>query len=99
MIRFNESSRRNSSVEENIELFEGMLTGKNSFYLRANHHVRTGGMILRDPVLYHPKNEPHFRSGKYAYPTQTLIDIILDSRQGVTHVLADLSKPNRVLLK
>ncbi|OBT50979.1 hypothetical protein VE04_09035 [Pseudogymnoascus sp. 24MN13] len=68
------SARRNRTVEENIAIFEGMITGTQA---------------MRDPVIYRCNHTPHNRTGTLwkAYPTYDFACPLVDSPEGVTHAL------------
>ena len=61
-----ESPYRNRSVEENLELFEGMKAGlypEGSRSLRAKIDMSSPNINMRDPVIYRIKNCTHHRTG------------------------------------
>ena len=69
-----ESRFRGRSVEENLEMFEGMRDGKyqeGAKVLRANIDMASSVMQMRDPVIYRIKKVAHHRTGdKWCiYPT------------------------------
>lgn len=90
-----ESPYRNRTVEENLELFEGM---KNGLYkdgekvLRAKIDMASPNINLRDPVIYRVLRATHHRTGdKWCiYPMYDYAHPICDSLQGVTHSICTL---------
>lgn len=88
------SKCRDQSVEENLELWNGMLncnkiSGFNKkFILRLKAYPDSKNGAMRDPILYRYVDEIHYRTGnKYTiYPTYDFACPILDSSDGVTHV-------------
>jgi glutaminyl-tRNA synthetase len=90
-----ESPYRNRSVEENLELFEGMKNGDfpdGSKVLRAKVDMTSPNMHLRDPVIYRIKKEHHHRTGdKWCiYPMYDFAHGQSDSIEEVTHSLCSL---------
>ncbi len=90
-----ESPYRNRSVEENLELFEGMKDGKfpdGSKVLRAKIDMGHDNLLLRDPVLYRIKREDHHRTGSdwNIYPMYDFAHGQSDSIEGITHSLCSL---------
>ncbi|AZQ43148.1 glutamine--tRNA ligase/YqeY domain fusion protein [Nonlabens ponticola] len=60
------SPYRNRSVEENLELFEGMKSGKygeGEHVLRAKIDMQSTNMLMRDPIMYRVVDKPHHRTG------------------------------------
>ena len=93
-----ESVNRGKSVEENMKIFEDMLSGANTtFCLRAKLNMQDKNKCLRDPVLYRCKAEPHHKTGdRYkAYPTYDLACPIIDSIEGVSHALRTIEYRDR----
>ena len=85
-----ESPYRNRTVEENLELFEGMRAGEfqeGSRVLRAKIDMSSGNLNMRDPVIYRIMKVPHHRTGdKWCiYPTYDFAHGQSDSIEGVTH--------------
>lgn len=61
-----ESSYRNRSVEENLDLFERMRAGEfpdGSRVLRAKIDMSSGNINMRDPVMYRILHATHHRTG------------------------------------
>ena len=61
-----ESPYRNRSIEENLELFEGMRAGKfkdGEKVLRAKIDMASPNINLRDPVIYRVLRATHHRTG------------------------------------
>ncbi|WP_149304380.1 glutamine--tRNA ligase/YqeY domain fusion protein [Pareuzebyella sediminis] len=60
-----ESPFRNRSIDENIELFEGMKNGKfeeGSHVLRAKIDMNSSNMLMRDPIMYRVLHKAHHRT-------------------------------------
>src|SRR5215212_652219 len=60
-----DSPYRNRSIEENLQLFEGMKAGKfpdGSRVLRAKIDMASPNMLMRDPILYRIKHAHHHRT-------------------------------------
>ena len=93
-----ESEARANTVEKNLELFEGMLAGRNTDYcIRAKMNMKDKVKCLRDPVFYRTKDIPHHRTGDRfkAYPTYDFTCPIVDSVEGVTHALRTIEYRDR----
>ena len=93
-----ESKHRANSVEQNLQIFEDMLSGKTStFCIRAKKNMQDKVKCLRDPVFYRCKADPHHRTGTQykAYPTYDLACPIIDSLEGVTHALRTVEYRDR----
>jgi len=91
-----DSSYRNRSVEENLDLFERMRKGEfpdGARVLRAKIDMASGNMNMRDPVMYRILHEPpHHRTGaKWCiYPMYDFAHGQCDSIEGITHSLCSL---------
>lgn len=90
-----ESSFRSRSVEENLELFEGMKNGQfeeGERVLRTKIDMTSPTMQMRDPVIYRIKKASHHRTGdKWCiYPTYDFAHGQSDSIEGITHSLCTL---------
>ncbi len=90
------SPYRERSVEENLELFEGMRRGEfdeGSCVLRAMIDMSSPNLNMRDPVLYRIiKNTPHHRTGANwcIYPSYDYSHPISDALEGITHSICTL---------
>lgn len=85
-----ESPYRNRSVEENLELFEGMKQGKypaGSRCLRAKIDMASPNINMRDPVIYRIQYAEHHRIGRSwnIYPSYDFSHPLDDCLEGVTH--------------
>src|SRR3989304_5455577 len=61
-----ESPYRNRSVEENLDLFEGMRAGgfeEGACVLRAKIDMASGNLNMRDPTIYRIRKASHHRTG------------------------------------
>ncbi len=90
-----ESPFRDRSVEENLELLEGMKSGEfaeGTRVLRAKIDMASPNMHMRDPVLYRIKHAEHHRTGAtwFIYPTYDFAHGQSDSIEKVTHSLCTL---------
>ncbi|KAG8948872.1 hypothetical protein FRC04_009210 [Tulasnella sp. 424] len=86
------SKRRDSSVEDNLKIFEQMTSGDpaaQGWCIRAKISVDDPNKALRDPVVYRMNVLPHHRTGDKwkVYPTYDFACPIVDSMEGVTHAL------------
>ncbi len=94
-----ESPYRNRSVEENLELFEGMKAGlypEGSRSLRAKIDMNSPNINMRDPVIYRIKNCTHHRTGDTwnIYPMYDYTHSISDALEMITHSLCTLEFEN-----
>ena len=90
-----ESSFRNRSVEQNLDLFERMRNGEftdGSRVLRARIDMASPNLNLRDPVMYRILHANHHRtSDKWCiYPMYDFTHGQSDSIEGVTHSLCTM---------
>ena len=90
-----DSPFRNRSIEENLQLFEGMKNGEfpeGSKVLRAKIDMASSNMHMRDPLLYRIKFEHHHRTGDEwcIYPMYDWAHGQSDSIENITHSLCSL---------
>lgn len=90
-----ESPFRNRSVEENLQLFEGMKNGdydEGSRVLRAKIDMASPNMHMRDPILYRIMKTPHHRTGDkwVIYPLYDFAHGQCDYWEGITHSVCTL---------
>ncbi|XP_013147701.1 PREDICTED: bifunctional glutamate/proline--tRNA ligase [Papilio polytes] len=95
-----ESKNRNNSVEKNLELWEEMKKGSSvgvQCCVRAKIDMQSANGCLRDPTIYRCKPETHPRTGNQykVYPTYDFACPIVDSVEGVTHVLRTMEYHDR----
>ncbi|MEP2653092.1 MAG: glutamine--tRNA ligase [Paraglaciecola sp.] len=89
------SPYRETSVEENLALFEKMRNGdfkEGECLLRAKIDMSSPFMCLRDPALYRVRFAHHHQTGdKWCiYPMYDFTHCISDAIEGVTHSLCTL---------
>ncbi|MFP4672858.1 MAG: glutamate--tRNA ligase family protein, partial [Desulfohalobiaceae bacterium] len=89
------SPYRDRSVEENLELLEGMRRGKyaeGEHVLRAKIDMAASNINMRDPVIYRIMHATHHRTGdKWCiYPTYDFAHGLSDAIEGVTHSLCSM---------
>lgn len=90
-----ESPYRNRSIEENLELFEGMKNGEYpdaSKVLRAKIDMASPNINMRDPVIYRVARMTHHNTGdKWCiYPMYDFAHPIEDAIEGVSHSICTL---------
>ena len=90
-----DSPYRGRSVEENLELLEGMRAGKfaeGEKVLRAKIDMASPNMNMRDPILYRIRKVPHHQTGDswVIYPTYDFAHGQEDAIEGVTHSICTL---------
>ncbi len=94
---------RNRSVDENLELFQGMKDGKfkeGEHTLRANIDMSSPNMLLRDPLMYRVMFKSHHRTGNdwCIYPMYDWTHGESDYIEQISHSLCSLEfKPHREL--
>jgi len=88
-----ESKYRNKTINENMDLWNRMKNGENingCIRLRNNIDGMTcANKAMRDPTIFRPVNKEHHKTGdKFkVFPTYDFACPIVDSIEGVTHVL------------
>ncbi len=94
---------RSRSVEENLELFEGMKNGdfkEGAHVLRAKINMASTNMLMRDPVMYRILHKPHHRTNTdwCIYPMYDWTHGESDYIEQVSHSLCTLEfLPHREL--
>ncbi|MBU3011273.1 glutamine--tRNA ligase/YqeY domain fusion protein [Polaribacter vadi] len=97
------SPYRNRSVEENLELFQGMKDGKfkeGEHTLRAKIDMADDNMLMRDPLMYRIMYKSHHRTGNNwcIYPMYDWTHGESDYIEQISHSLCSLEfKPHRKL--
>ena len=86
---------RNSTVKENLNLFEKMKTGEfkeGECVLRAKIDMKSSFMCMRDPTLYRIRFETHHQTGNdwCIYPMYDFAHCIGDAVEGVSHSICTL---------
>jgi glutaminyl-tRNA synthetase len=94
-----DSPYRNRSVEENLNLFAGMRAGKfeeGTHVLRAKIDMASPNIVMRDPVIFRIKKEPHYRTGTQwvIYPMYDFAHCLSDSIERITHSICTLEFEN-----
>ena len=90
-----ESLHRGRTIEENLDLFSDMKSGKyqeGTKVLRAKIDMASPNMHLRDPIMYRIRNTSHHRTGRdwCIFPTYDWAHGQSDAIEGVTHSLCTL---------
>jgi glutaminyl-tRNA synthetase len=86
---------RSRSIEENLQLFADMRTGKykdGEKVLRAKIDMASTNMLLRDPIIYRIKHAHHHRTGDAwcIYPMYDFAHGQSDSIENITHSICTL---------
>ena len=94
-----ESPYRDRSVQENLDLFTRMRQGEfadGAHTLRAKIDMASPNIVMRDPVLYRIKREPHYRTGDQwvIYPMYDFAHCLSDALEGITHSICTLEFEN-----
>ncbi len=87
-----ECNHRNQTVEENKNYWKKMLNNeykKGEAILRLKGDMESKNAVMRDPILFRIIEEEHYRQkDKYVvWPTYDFENPILDSLEGITHIL------------
>lgn len=90
-----DSPYRNRSVEENLDLFQGMKEGKfpdGARVLRAKIDMASPNLNMRDPVLYRILRATHHRTGDQwcIYPMYDYAHPLSDAIENITHSICTL---------
>ncbi len=90
-----ESPYRDRTVQENLDLFEGMRAGKfkeGEHVLRAKIDMAASNPNLRDPAIYRVKHADHHRTGSKwcIYPMYDFAHGQSDAIEEITHSLCTL---------
>ncbi len=94
---------RNRSIEENLDLFQGMKAGKfpaGTHLLRAKIDMEDPNMLMRDPIMYRILYADHHRTGDEwcIYPMYDWTHGESDYLEQISHSLCSLEfKPHRKL--
>ncbi|WP_026754357.1 glutamine--tRNA ligase/YqeY domain fusion protein [Sediminibacter sp. Hel_I_10] len=94
---------RNRSIQENLELFQGMKDGKydeGAHVLRAKIDMQHPNMLMRDPLMYRVLKKAHHRTGDTwcIYPMYDWTHGESDYIEQISHSLCSLEfKPHREL--
>ena len=89
------SPYRDTSIEENLNLFRQMKAGKmteGQCVLRAKIDMKSSFICMRDPILYRIRFETHHQTGNdwCIYPMYDFAHCISDAIEGITHSLCTL---------
>ncbi|XP_060805347.1 bifunctional glutamate/proline--tRNA ligase [Amyelois transitella] len=95
-----DSKNKKNSVQKNLQLWEEMKKGSAigvQCCVRAIIDMQSTNGCLRDPTIYRCKPEPHPRTHMQykVYPTYDFACPIVDSIEGVTHVLRTMEYHDR----
>jgi glutaminyl-tRNA synthetase len=94
-----DSPYRNRTVEENLDLFARMRAGEfpdGAHTLRAKIDMAAPNIVMRDPILYRIKREPHYRTNNkwVIYPMYDFAHCLSDALEGITHSICTLEFEN-----
>ncbi len=94
-----DSPYRNRSVEENLDLFSRMRAGEfadGAHVVRAKIDMASPNIVMRDPIIYRIKREPHYRTGAdwVIYPMYDFAHCLSDALEGITYSICTLEFEN-----
>ena len=94
-----ESPYRNRSVAENLDMFARMRAGEFAdgvHTLRAKIDMASPNIVMRDPVIYRIKREPHYRTETkwVIYPMYDFAHCLSDALEGITYSICTLEFEN-----
>jgi glutaminyl-tRNA synthetase len=94
-----DSPNRNRSPEENLDLIKRMRAGEfdeGTHVVRAKIDMTSPNIVMRDPVIFRIKKEPHYRRGTQwlIYPMYDFAHCLSDSIEGITHSICTLEFEN-----
>lgn len=94
-----DSPYRERSVEESLELLEGMKNGdfdEGSRVLRAKIDMSSPNMAMRDPIMYRIRKQNHHQTGDKwnIYPNYDFAHGQEDAIEGITHSICTLEFAN-----
>ncbi len=94
-----DSSCRDRTVEENLDLFARMRAGEfadGQQVLRAKIDMAAPNMKMRDPLLYRIRHASHYRTGNAwcIYPMYDFTHCLSDAIEGITHSICTLEFEN-----
>jgi len=94
-----ESPCRNRTIAENLDIFTRMRAGEfadGEHVLRAKIDMAAANIVLRDPIMYRIKREPHYRTGTdwVIYPMYDFAHCLSDALEGITYSICTLEFEN-----
>ncbi|MFA5321747.1 MAG: glutamine--tRNA ligase/YqeY domain fusion protein [Smithella sp.] len=93
------SPYRTRSMEENLDLFGRMRAGEFAdgvHVLRAKIDMASPNIVMRDPIIYRIKREPHYRTeAKWViYPMYDFAHCLSDALEGIVYSICTLEFEN-----
>ncbi|MBN1472410.1 MAG: glutamine--tRNA ligase/YqeY domain fusion protein, partial [Syntrophaceae bacterium] len=94
-----DSLYRKRSIEENLDMFQRMRAGEfadGAHTLRAKIDMASPNIVMRDPVIYRIKREPHYRLGTkwVIYPMYDFAHCLSDALEGIVYSICTLEFEN-----